>query len=407
LIFEVTVLLSALVLLSAKSPPLYANEGMLWTDRSWPVVQGCTKISPGCLRCMAEQSLGHVWGWKKNGHKEPFAVTLQPKFLGSPLRTRKPYRIFIAPTGDMFHEEVPYWFFRLVLIVTWLTPHHTYFLLTKRPAKMKRFLEQAAREGLWPLPNVNVGVSAENQKWYDKRMSILITIPVHDLAYRFVDCEPLLGPIDLGVYGHHIGWLIYGQERAVGRRAWDRAWGDSLVAQCRALHIPFYRHRSEKPEKLNIINQPKEEEAMNLKLLTTMPPDGAPSIILDRALLDQIQGFYLNGVYILFEGQAAQQPTQTAALTPVVLDRREAPPPEVRRIVACNKDDLHRLLDTDFANRTEMAEQIGLTMGTMNRLLEGESVTETTRKKVVKFLCKRLGREATFEAQIRTYPGGR
>jgi len=231
------------------------NDGMLWTDRAWAVVQGCTKVSAGCRRCMAEQSMGHVWGWKKNGER-PFPVTLRWECILGPLLTKKSYRILVAPQGDMFHEQVPYRFFKEVLIVMRDTPRHTYFLLTKRPSRMRDFLALAAAEGLWPLPNTNIGVSTENQECYDERMPILASIPVHELAYRYAVCEPLLGPIDLGVWGYYIGWLVYGQERAIERREWNRAWGDSLVVQCRGRYsIPYYRHRSFKPWKLQIVQQ--------------------------------------------------------------------------------------------------------------------------------------------------------
>ncbi|MCD2115181.1 phage Gp37/Gp68 family protein, partial [Rhodococcus rhodochrous] len=47
---------------------------------------------------------------------------------------------------------------------------------------------------VWPLPNVWLGVSTENQKWADVRIPILLDTPA---AVRFISAEPLLGPIDL------------------------------------------------------------------------------------------------------------------------------------------------------------------------------------------------------------------
>jgi protein gp37 len=46
----------------------------------------------------------------------------------------------------------------------------------------------------WPLPNVWLGVSAEDQRYADERIAQLVMVPA---KVRFVSAEPLLGPIDL------------------------------------------------------------------------------------------------------------------------------------------------------------------------------------------------------------------
>src|SRR5258707_13856835 len=47
--------------------------------------------------------------------------------------------------------------------------------------------------GIAPLPNVWLGVSAEDQERADERIPDLLDTPA---AIRFVSLEPLLGPID-------------------------------------------------------------------------------------------------------------------------------------------------------------------------------------------------------------------
>lgn len=46
----------------------------------------------------------------------------------------------------------------------------------------------------WPLPNVAIGTSVENQKWAGIRIPELLETPA---AVRFLSMEPLLGPVDL------------------------------------------------------------------------------------------------------------------------------------------------------------------------------------------------------------------
>src|SRR5690606_25852602 len=46
---------------------------------------------------------------------------------------------------------------------------------------------------VWPLPNLHVGTSIENQKTADERIPHLLAAPA---KVRFLSAEPLLGPIE-------------------------------------------------------------------------------------------------------------------------------------------------------------------------------------------------------------------
>jgi protein gp37 len=50
----------------------------------------------------------------------------------------------------------------------------------------------------WPLPNVWLGVSVENQHFADERIPLLLQTPA---AVRFISAEPLLEPVDLASSG--------------------------------------------------------------------------------------------------------------------------------------------------------------------------------------------------------------
>ncbi|HEY6115290.1 MAG TPA: DUF5131 family protein [Candidatus Dormibacteraeota bacterium] len=117
----------------------------------------------------------------------------------------------------------------------------------------------------WPLPNVWIGTSVENQKYANLRIPALLQAPA---AVRFLSCEPLLGPVDLRMPVDHstherdhidgvpwpqcldcstegvtvdwtvpdgpgIDWVIVGGESGPGARPMDTAWVGSLVKQCR------------------------------------------------------------------------------------------------------------------------------------------------------------------------------
>lgn len=239
-----------------------------WTDRTWNPVTGCTKVSPGCDHCYAE-TIAHRFAGSK-AFPNGFDVTQHEARLSQPLRWRRPARVFVNSMSDLFHADVPGEFIARVFAVMALTPQHTFQVLTKRHARMRALLSNREfvalvdehREQLrpgcgdfaWPLPNVWLGVSVENQKWADIRIPALLETPA---AVRFLSCEPLLGPVDLkqavrtmgSERGHgltasfiHVGdccrkfhgidWVIVGGESGPGARAMDLSWASQIVEQC-------------------------------------------------------------------------------------------------------------------------------------------------------------------------------
>ncbi|WP_426568145.1 DUF5131 family protein [Streptomyces canus] len=188
-----------------------------WTDRTWNPVTGCTKVSPGCDHCYAETFAERWRGTAGHHFENGFDLTLRPERLELPLRWHKPSRVFLDSMFDPFHEDIPDDYLAQIFAVMAGTPQHTYQVLTKRHGRMRSLLTSDAfrlrvkeyyagmkMDGLlpgrplvinvWPLRNVWLGVSAENQQWADIRIPALIETPA---AVRFVSCEPLLGRLDL------------------------------------------------------------------------------------------------------------------------------------------------------------------------------------------------------------------
>jgi protein gp37 len=188
-----------------------------------------------------------------------FGLTVHPDALDLPLRWRKPRKVFVNSMSDLFHADVPTAFIGAVFDVMRRTPQHTYQILTKRHARMRSLARTATFGEGWPLPNVWLGVSIEDQHWADIRIPALLDTPA---AVRFVSAEPLLGPIRLpfveeydgctcgtgpaGYYGLHergcgtepgpawdrLHWVIVGGESGPGARPMELSWARSLIRQC-------------------------------------------------------------------------------------------------------------------------------------------------------------------------------
>lgn len=246
-----------------------------WTDRVWNPVTGCTKVSQGCKHCYAETVAARFWatqyprvattttlvtiGDVSDTRPRRFTdVMTHAGRLGEPLSWRKPSRVFVNSMSDLFHEDVPDEFIDQVFAAMALSPEHAFQVLTKRPQRMKSYLTGAGRHLLvadamdmptwmpagrrfprvfenWPLPNVWLGVSVENQEQL-ARVDVLKDTPA---AVHFVSAEPLLE--DLGaLILDGIEWVIVGGESGPGARPCDVAWVRSIVRQCAAVHVPVF-----------------------------------------------------------------------------------------------------------------------------------------------------------------------
>ncbi len=230
-----------------------ASTAIAWTEASWNPVSGCTKVSPACAYCYAERLT-------KRWHPDMLpwipryadvAVKTHRNRLGVPSGWKRPRTIFLCSMGDLFHDAVSDVFIEDVFAQMALNQQHHFLVLTKRAERMRRWFQEtgdledramavarsAAHQGNivwdargneswrydratpekvanrrafpgWPLPNVALGVSSENQLWFARRTAELLATPA---ARRFVSIEPLLGPIgptDL----HGIDWVIVGGE---------------------------------------------------------------------------------------------------------------------------------------------------------------------------------------------------
>jgi protein gp37 len=218
-----------------------------WTDTTWNPTTGCTKVTPGCDNCYAEKIVERFHG------KGAFAtVTRSEPKLWAPFKWRKPRKVFVNSMSDLFHDQVPDSFIVQVFSVMARTPQHTYQLLTKRHGRMRSLLNSPAFEAavgslapgvVWPMPNLWLGVSVEDQKRAELRIRALIDTPA---AIRWLSCEPLLGPIDLArtdkdtLVDGGIDWVVVGGESGHGARAMHPDWARGLRDQCTAAGVPFF-----------------------------------------------------------------------------------------------------------------------------------------------------------------------
>ncbi len=207
-----------------------------------------------------------------------------PHKLGIPLKWKKPRRVFVNSMSDLFHEDVPDEFIDQVFAVMYQAQWHAYQVLTKRAERMHRYMTTPGRAVAigtaafklasemdpakasiltnadfvddvlagWPLRQVWLGISAEDQARLKARLPWLLKTPS---AVRFVSAEPLLEPLSFFDAGmkidgkldpetglrNFIHWVIDGCESGPGRREYREEWSRAIQDQCKAAGVAYFR----------------------------------------------------------------------------------------------------------------------------------------------------------------------
>ena len=225
-----------------------------WTDATWNPTTGCTKVSAGCDHCYAERLATRLLSasYRRRlpvvdsaaNRRDPFAVRLWPDRLAIPRSWAWPRRVFVNSMSDLFHADIPELFVRKVFEVMLEVDRHEYQVLTKRPARAAKFINDRNSDlfGGRGLPeHIWIGTSIETQD-VDYRVRHLMAIKAQ---VRFLSCEPLIGPLDLSEFmipgtDQSIGWVIVGGESGPGARPVDAQWVRDLRDQCNSAGVPFF-----------------------------------------------------------------------------------------------------------------------------------------------------------------------
>ena len=168
-------------------------------------------------------------------------VGLVENHLNDPLNWRKPARIFVNSTSDVFYEEAEDDWIQKIFGVMQRAHWHTFQILTKRETVMRDWMEKEAQRlhVKWPPKNVHLGVSVENQEYADLRVPVLQQTRA---AVRFLSVEPMIGPVNLRPYlkAGGIHQIIVGCESGPNARPMDEAWVRDLRDQCVEFGVKYF-----------------------------------------------------------------------------------------------------------------------------------------------------------------------
>ena len=195
-------------------------------------ITGCgpANYSDGCRNCWAR-----AVARDRHGDKE-FKPTFHPERLGDITGPRGSRKVYVMNfMGDLWADGVDPDWQNSIFTAFRDNPQHQFIVCTKRSGSLARFIDFM---GWKPLPNVWLGITAENEGMRMRRTHELACIKGWN---KWISLEPLLGPVTLPErYMYGVKWVVVGCESGPKRRECRWEWIINVVNQCKALGIPCY-----------------------------------------------------------------------------------------------------------------------------------------------------------------------
>lgn len=225
------------------------NSNIQWTDHTWNIARGCTKVDADCLYCymMRDGDRYKYDGKKVVRTKTVFTLPLRIKETTSKVWRGSPL-VFTSSLTDFFHEDIDQYRDEAWDIIR-KCPHLTFQILTKRPERIINHLPSDWGTG-WK--NVWMGTSIGSEKSMH-RLQDLLSVPC---ATRFLSMEPLHGDIDLPFMpfmpmngrlakAPYIDWVIVGGESGNENGKWryrpcELAWISEIAFHCIRSSTPVF-----------------------------------------------------------------------------------------------------------------------------------------------------------------------
>lgn len=216
------------------------KSNIQWTDATWNIARGCTKVDEDCKYCyMYRESLKHT-------RYNPYQVTRTKTVFNLPLKLHTPSKIFTSSLTDVFHPDCDGFRNEMWDIIR-QCPQHTFQILTKRP---ERIIEHTP-DDLINSSNIWLGTSIGSQNSIHRIYDLVLPITK---GVKFLSLEPLHGRIDFPLndsvdMGHRvkdlIDWVIVGGESGndTGKyryRPCELAWIKKIVQDCKRNQIPVF-----------------------------------------------------------------------------------------------------------------------------------------------------------------------
>ncbi|PNU02493.1 DUF5131 family protein [Novosphingobium guangzhouense] len=236
-----------------------------WIDQVFAVMALCPQHTFQVLTKRADRMRGYL---SAKGLVRRICVAAHAIWQARPTSDDGPE--FSRANSRRFNAKMKEWWRHVGALTAWTVDGGCAHVCWRRDEPDAEYPSRIA----WPLPNVWLGVSVEDQQRAEERIPDLLATPA---AVRWLSCEPLLGPVDLtditlrtrpgeaadglagvdaltglhwdaeetitGIYGDpdpHIDWVVVGGESGHGARPMHPQWAWNLRDQCAEAGVPFF-----------------------------------------------------------------------------------------------------------------------------------------------------------------------
>ena len=201
----------------------------------WNPWHGCIKKSEGCRNCymyfldkQRDKDGSHIF--KVDGN---FYYPLSKDKNGY-YKVKSGEMLSVCMTSDFFLKEADSWREEAWNIIK-QRPDVVFFLLTKRPERVKACLPKDWNDG-WE--NVFFNVTTENQEMVEERIPILLDLP---FKHKGIMVAPFIGEVSIEKYlkYNQIEQVLCGGENYDGARVLNFDWVLKLANECKKYNITF------------------------------------------------------------------------------------------------------------------------------------------------------------------------
>jgi protein gp37 len=213
------------------------NSQIQWTDHSWNIAVGCTKVDEDCKFCYMYR------GSLNSKRYDPKVVRKTKTVFRLPLTIKEPSRIFVSSLTDVFHPECDSFRDAMWDIIR-RCPQHTFQILTKRPERIKDHLPADWGDG-WE--NVWLGTSVGSNAGLSRVNSLINLTTKKWRCLFFLSMEPLyeMPAVPLLESLKYFDWVIVGGESGNENgkyryRPCEFEWMESILDACLDFGIPVF-----------------------------------------------------------------------------------------------------------------------------------------------------------------------
>lgn len=207
-----------------------------WTDHTWNVARGCTKVDADCKFCYMYRDSERF----KYDAKQVIKTKTKMNF---PLTIKEPSKIFTSSLTDVFHPEIDSYRNEIWDIIR-RCPQHTFQILTKRPERIADHLPPDW--GPEKFGHVWLGTSVGSQLGTYRVAEMVVLTSRVWTGKIFLSMEPLHECVNIDPkILKYFDWVIVGGESGneTGKyryRPCDLGWIGFIVHQCKELEVPVF-----------------------------------------------------------------------------------------------------------------------------------------------------------------------